>query len=293
MRKLLDDLTCRFQVRRTCTLPAGIVTITALQGELYVLYSLNTRDYVVRVYDPSNTAIVKPVVTLARMRPLEIVGCELSCRIYILARLATGHSVLCITKAPNSRYTLTKFISNLTNHPSALSLFSYGRLATYYKDVIPTLHPRTILVFQANGLLESSIILYPESCGFSCLRRVVLTSDDNLLLDCINRENRKCVIIVDQYGSALRKFISTLAPLSDVCIVDSCGRIAISGPGDELELLDSEFNLLPFNAPNFTDTHQPKPRTFLDRSSNDVIRQDLVIDNGMAFKLTYFSIVEE
>lgn len=232
-----------------CPIQQYVWDVTALNGEIFILYGPSGQDAVIHVHDRNNIAEIKDVISLPGRCLGAIAACNVSNCVY--AYLGAVPSVVRITKDEEHQFNISPFIndSRIMQHCPTMSVSANGSLLFFLEEEREA--PPTVAIYNANGFLQHEI-MFPQYAGemirLAHLGDTILKSNGNIVLVTSGYNKRK-LLEMDLSGNVVREYQSSLDLYDCVTFEDRHGRILITDVHMGMELIDAEYNLLDFSFP--------------------------------------------
>lgn len=235
----LASETIRLEILNEIWFDILIHGLTALNDDIFLVCGKSIKDSKVIVYD-RNRAAVQEIVALSDKHPLAVEACSVSKCIYVLCvdEYLKCASVLRLTKdGERHQFSISLWVSGLRLPLASTIVSRNGRLS-----VTHGLDPVIIDVYSANGSLTLSVTV----AGFRPIHRVIQKPDGNLVLGTLHGSRGERILTeLGADGKIQRQCKSSLG-MANVNEADEHGRIVLCKSFAEMELLDSEFNVLEF-----------------------------------------------
>lgn len=246
--------TIRLEIFQDYSIRSQNLPVTTLKDDTFLLYRQPDGYYFINVYNSGNMKEVKEVIPVPRTDSPHMTGGKVSDCIYTCLRQGDSHSlkVLRMSRNAEHKFNTPPLINDqLTNDRSTIKV-----TVSVSDDGIITLSFRglrlsaVVSVYDADGALQQEVkspdvdvVLYKDT---------ILKSnesgngnrDENVVLAYVGDQHFK-QRLSGLDTSLVRQFQSSIAPSNGSCVdlADNSGRKMITRLFEEIELLDSEFNL--------------------------------------------------
>lgn len=235
-----------------------VYRVATLKDDIFI----RSGEGAINVYRHNNvTAVAKDVIPLPGLFAVDMAGCVFSNCVYVLCKdrkRKHSLSILRITKDEEHRFMVSPFVTACGSGNvresllTRLSVAANGNLVLMWDQQEPNAVVN-IQVYRADGSLQQTTMLNSVVCGFgNGVNDVLHKSNGSLVLVSVNDQRKTQLTEITLGAHIVRRYQSTLIGEDVVVnVVDVYDRILISEKPDRFELLDSEFNILPFIGDQF------------------------------------------
>lgn len=223
----------------------GVISNTTINDEMYHLYR-DEDQFRVKVYQHLQALTAKQDFSLPGLFTLSITACGINNCLYTLNRESSGFSVSRINLG--LQFQTSPCIAHLNLPNPVLSVSRNGHLIVWSNQSKP---PETILrIYNANGSVTKELKLNPVLYGFTEVGQVMLRDNGNAV--CLVSRDSKASRLweLNMKGHVIRKYSKSLGVGACSAFADHSERIVVTGPRNELILLDPEFNVINYFGPN-------------------------------------------